>query len=62
MRHQIGEWLLANTGKAISFSSYDPKAWSFDSSLSWMRSRYVQRYIVEQLGMDPYTSVDVQGA
>lgn len=62
LRYQIGDWLLANPAKAISFSSYDPKAWAvIPSSLSWMRERYVQRYVSDRLGMDPFSLVDVQG-
>ena len=62
LRYQIGDWLLASPAKAILFSSYDPNAWAvIPSSLSWMRERYLQRYISDHLGMDPFSLVDVQG-
>lgn len=62
LRREVEGWLLSNLAMPVSFSSYDQDAWSaLPSELSSIRLGYVQRYVREQLGMDPYTTVDVQG-
>ena len=62
LRREVGGWLVSNTIKPISFSSYNAADWSMlPTSLSWMALLYARRYVREHLGLDSHTKVDVQG-
>lgn len=62
LRRNIAEWLLSNLAEQPSLTRYNQNHWSkLPDSLSWIRARFMDKYIETRLGMDPDVTVEVQG-
>jgi hypothetical protein len=61
MHRRIGEWVVYSSGPK-GFSRFPQEAWKkLPDDLSWMRRLYAEQYLENELHLEPWVEVDVQG-